>query len=151
MNLTNIKKLDKHTEMTAQKNRERTTIKVTEALKRLKKAKKPINIQMVAREAGISRKTLYNREDLKVLIEETKSLMNDVSKSEIKKSSSGKLNEQRIKGLREKNKELQSEKQELLEQNAGLTELVWKLQEKIADLEERLYKDTSVTLLKKKK
>jgi len=65
-------------------NREKTTVKVVEAIQKLKKKKANITITSVAKEAGVTRQTLYNRPDLKLKIDEANSLMND--KKKLKKS-----------------------------------------------------------------
>ncbi|MEK4503965.1 DUF6262 family protein [Bacillus sp. FSL R12-0069] len=138
-------------DLATEKNRERTTTKVIEALERLKKSKKSISIQKVANEAGISRKTIYNRPDLKAMIEEIKSLMKDTKNAKEKSVSPRPLQEERITKLREKVKALQQDKQKLLEQNAELTETVLELKRKLADLEERLYQDRKIAPVNRKK
>ncbi|MGM2821195.1 DUF6262 family protein [Bacillus cereus group sp. Bce001] len=137
-------------DLAAEKNRQRTTTKVIEALERLKKSG-GISIQKVAKEAGISRKTLYNRPDLKAMIEEVKSLMKDTKNNEKKRGNAQSLQEERIVKLREKVKVLQQDKQKLLEQNAGLTEMVFELKRKVVDLQDSLYQERRITSVERKK
>ena len=137
-------------ELGAQTKRDNTTRKVVEALNSLKKAKKTINKSTVAREAKIERKTLYNRPDLVAMIDEAKSLMEDSKTPQKKEQGSGNLQQARFLKLREKVKELQIEKQKLLDQNVELTESVLDLQRKVADLEERLYKNKTINLVNRK-
>ncbi|KXI64416.1 TetR/AcrR family transcriptional regulator [Bacillus cereus group sp. BfR-BA-01119] len=131
-------------DLAAEKNRQRTTTKVIEALERLKKSG-GISIQKVAKEAGISRKTLYNRPDLKAMIEEVKSLMKDTKNNKEKRGNVHSLQEERIIKLRDKVKTLQQEKQKLLEQNAGLTETVFELKQEVLELQECLYQEKRIT------
>lgn len=130
----------------AEMNREKTTVKVVEAIQRLKKKKMKISVSSVAKEAKITRQTLYNRPDLKVKIDEVNSLMNDKKKS---KAVDGKhsVQEQRIKRLQEQLSQSKDENLKLLDQNIILTEENIKLQRKIAELEERLYKDNVIKLV----
>ncbi|MFR9694397.1 DUF6262 family protein [Bacillus mobilis] len=137
-------------DLAAEKNRQRTTTKVIEALERLKKSG-GISIQKVAKEAGISRKTLYNRPDLKAMIEEVKSLMKDTKNNKKKRGNVQSLQEERIVKLREKVKVLQQDKQKLLEQNAGLTEMVFELKRKVVDLQDSLYQERRITSVDRKK
>ena len=50
----------------AEINREKTTVKVVEAIQKLKRKKMKITISSVANEANVTRQTLYNRPDLKL-------------------------------------------------------------------------------------
>ncbi|HDR3523467.1 MULTISPECIES: TetR/AcrR family transcriptional regulator [Bacillus] len=136
-------------DLAAEKNRQRTTTKVIEALERLKKSG-GISIQKVAKEAGISRKTLYNRPDLKAMIEEVKSLMKDTKNNKEKRGNVHSLQEERIIKLRDKVKTLQQEKQKLLEQNAGLTETVFELKQEVLELQECLYQEKRITSVERK-
>ncbi|MDA2194714.1 DUF6262 family protein [Bacillus cereus group sp. BceL221] len=136
-------------DLAAEKNRQRTTTKVIEALERLKKSG-GISIQKVAKEAGISRKTLYNRPDLKAMIEEVKSLMKDTKNNKEKRGNVRSLQEERIIKLRDKVKTLQQEKQKLLEQNAGLTETVFELKQEVLELQECLYQEKRITAVERK-
>lgn len=131
----------------AEINREKTTIKVVEAIQKLKRKKMKINISSVANEAKVTRQTLYNRPDLKLKIDEANSLMND--KKEPKEvNNKNSVQEKRIKRLQEALKQSNDEKLKLLDQNVFLTEEIINLQRKIADLEEKLYKDNVIELVK---
>lgn len=128
-------------------NREKTTVKVVEAIQKLKRKKMKITISSVANEANVTRQTLYNRPDLKLKIDEVNSLMND--KKEPKEvNNKNSVQEKRIKQLQEALKQSNDEKLKLLDQNVFLTEEIINLQRKIADLEEKLYKDNVIELVK---
>ncbi|MEB6551516.1 DUF6262 family protein, partial [Heyndrickxia sporothermodurans] len=143
LNMTNEKKLT-----LAEQNRLRTTEKVIEALETLKKGKDPITIKSVSEKANISRKTIYNRPDLKAMIEETQSLQSDLNSPKKEDSKpKGSSQAERIKRLREKNKELVEDKKKILEQNVILTKKVTELQNRMSDLEERLYSQANLKLV----
>lgn len=132
----------------AELNKERTTAKVKEALNRMKKGKVPINIKSVSETAKISRKTIYNRLDLKALIEEYQSLQADFNNPKgLESKPKGSSQAERIKSIREKNKELIEEKKKLLEQNLLLTKEITNLQNRLFDLEERLYVQGNLKVL----
>ena len=59
----------------AEINREKTTVKVVEAIQKLKRKKMKITISSVANEANVTRQTLYNRPDLKLKL--TKRIPNE--------------------------------------------------------------------------
>lgn len=130
----------------AQINREKTTVKVVEAIRRLKRKKMKITISSVAKEAGVTRQTLYNRPDLKIKIDEVNSLMNDKEKSKTVDDKHS-VQEQRIKRLQEKLVQSKDENLNLLDQNVILTEENIKLQRKIVELEEKFYKDNIIKLV----
>ncbi|MCI1590279.1 MULTISPECIES: DUF6262 family protein [Bacillaceae] len=141
--MTNEKKLT-----LAEQNRLRTTEKVIEALEKLKKGKDPITIKSVSEKANISRKTIYNRPDLKAMIEETQSLQSDLNSSKREeRKPKGSSQAEQIKRLREKNKELVEDKKMILEQNAILTKKVTDLQNRIADLEDKLYSQANLKVV----
>lgn len=132
----------------AEINREKTTVKVVEAIQKLKRRKMKITISSVANEANVTRQTLYNRPDLKLKIDEVNSLMNDKKKpKEVDNKNS--VQEKRIKRLQEELKQSNDEKLKLLDQNVFLTEEIINLQRKIADLEEKIYKDNVIELVKR--
>lgn len=134
----------------AELNRLRTTKKVKEALEKLKKEKSPINIQRVSDKAQISRKTIYNRPDLKSLIEEWQSVQTDLKGRESSKSEiQGSSRFIQLERLREKNKALIEEKRRILEQNMHLTKENIRLLNKLADMEKELYSNSSLKVLKK--
>lgn len=121
----------------AEINRAKTTVKVEEALTYLKKCKLPINIKNVSEQAGISRKTLYNRLDLKLMVEEAISLHSDLNTpTTIERKSKGSVQAERIEKLREKNKQLIEDKKLILEQNMILTKENNTLKRRLHDLEE---------------
>lgn len=127
-------------------NREKTTVKVIEAIQKLKRKKIKITISSVAKEAGVTRQTLYNRPDLKIKIDEANSLLNDqkkAGKAEDKRS----VQEKRIKRLQEELAQSKDENIKLLDQNVLLTEENIKLKRKIAELEEKLYKDNVIKIV----
>ncbi|MEB6551460.1 DUF6262 family protein [Heyndrickxia sporothermodurans] len=141
--MTNEKKLT-----LAEQNRLRTTEKVIEALETLKKGKDPITIKSVSEKANISRKTIYNRPDLKAMIEETQSLQSDLNSSKREeRKPKGSSQAEQIKRLREKNKELVEDKKMILEQNVILTKKVTDLQNRIADLEDKLYSQANLKVV----
>lgn len=132
----------------AQINREKTTVKVVEAIRRLKRKKMKITISSVAKEAGVTRQTLYNRPDLKIKIDEVNSLMNDKKKTK-KIDDKQSIQEKRIKRLQKELAESKDENLKLLDQNVTLTEENIKLKRKIAELEEKLYKDSVIKLVQR--
>lgn len=131
----------------AEQNRMRTTEKVVKALEKMKKSKSPITIKSVSERANISRKTIYNRPDLKAMIEEMQSLQSDLKGSKKEESFS---QAERIKRLREKNKELIEDKRMILEQNMILTKEITKLQNRLSDLEEKLYAQANLKVVNMK-
>lgn len=135
----------------AELNREKTAQKVLETLGRLKKRKKTITLSVLAKEAGISRQTLYNRSDLKAKLDEVNSLIQDSLKPKQVQRTTNKENiqERRIQRLQEELAQTKDENVKLLDQNVLLTEANLKLQKQVADLEERLYNDTVTKLAKR--
>ncbi|WBL15105.1 DUF6262 family protein [Sutcliffiella sp. NC1] len=142
-------------EKAATLKRDATTQKITEALNKLKKSKKKLTISAVAREANVSNKTIYNRLDLKAMIDEAINLIADKKKAKDEKPSltKGSMTQTvRIDKMRTQIKDLKQEKMELLEQNAQLTDMVLKLKREITEIEEKLYSQATlkVTNLKEK-
>ncbi|QPQ32303.1 DUF6262 family protein [Lysinibacillus sp. JNUCC 51] len=137
-------------------NRAKSTMKVEEALKVLKKADKPISLASVAKEAEISRKTLYNRPDLKAMVEEAISLQSDlkapVSPPTRSKRQNGTLQAERIEKLRAENKQLKEDKKSLLTENANLTTENLNFKRRIYDLEQYIQQiqSSKITQLKDK-
>lgn len=135
----------------AELNRERTTLKVKEALAKLRKSNLNINIKSVSEKAGISRKTIYNRLDLKLMIEEATMVQNDIKKSKsngaIEKQSNASIQKQRIEKLRENNRQLIEDKKAILEQNMILTKENSTLKRRIYDLEELLQKNKGFNVI----
>ncbi|CAM5197632.1 hypothetical protein UACE39S_01292 [Ureibacillus acetophenoni] len=140
----------------AEFNRAKSTMKVEEALKALKKAGKPISLARVAKEANISRKTLYNRPDLKAMVEEAISLQSDLKVPEMpakrSKRQNGTLQAERIEKLRAENKQLKEDKKSLLTENAKLTTENQNFKRRIYDLERYIeqIQGSKITQLKNK-
>lgn len=132
----------------AELNRLRTTEKVKEALDKMKKKKVPITIKSVSETANISRKTIYNRPDIKSLIEEYQSLQSDLNNLDRPESRpKGSNQAEQIKRLREKNKELIEDKKKILEQNMLLTKEITNLQNRLFDLEGKLYSQSNIKIV----
>lgn len=140
----------------AEFNRAKSTMKVEEALKALKKVGKPISLASVAKEANISRKTLYNRPDLKAMVEEAISLQSDLKDLEMpakrSKRQNGTLQAERIEKLRAENKQLKEDKKSLLTENAKLTTENQNFKRRIYDLERYIeqIQGSKITQLKNK-
>lgn len=140
----------------AEFNRAKSTMKVEEALKALKKVGKPISLASVAKEANISRKTLYNRPDLKAMVEEAISLQSDLKVPEMpakrSKRQNGTLQAERIEKLRAENKQLKEDKKSLLTENAKLTTENQNFKRRIYDLERYIeqIQGSKITQLKNK-
>lgn len=136
----------------AEYNRAKSTMKVEEALKKLKKSRKPITVASVAATAGIARKTLYNRPDLKELVEIAISLQEDQkAPAEVpkrKKRKNGSLQAERIEKLRAENKQLKEEKKKTLDQNVSLTIENQNLKRRIYDLEQYIQQIQSSKITK---
>lgn len=138
----------------AKKNRLKTTEKVKEALKILKKRNIPITVSSVSKTANISRKTIStNRPDLKAMIDEASSLQSDLETAQgrPKPKSKGTNQSKRLTRLREKNKELLEDKKRVLEQNMILTKENTRLKERLSDLEEKLYSQSEFKVVKMKR
>lgn len=132
----------------AESNRAKTTIKVEDALLYLKKRKLPINIKSVSEQAGITRKTIYNRPDLKLMIEEAISLEKDLNTSKsFERRPKGSVQAERIEKLREKNKQLIEDKKAILEQNMNLVKENNTLKRRLHDLEERLHQQRNLSVM----
>ena len=129
----------------AESNRAKTTQKVEAALTYLKKNKLPITVKSVSEQAGITRKTIYNRLDLKLMIEEAISLQSD--SNTIKRRPKGSVQAERIEKLREKNKQLIDDKKAILEQNMILTKENNTLKRRLYDLEELLQQQRNLKVI----
>lgn len=141
----------------AEFNRAKSTMKVEEALKALKKVGKPISLASVAKEANISRKTLYNRPDLKAMVEEAISLQSDLKGPEMppakrSRRQNGALQAERIEKLRAENKQLKEDKKSLLTENVKLTTENQNFKRRIYDLERYIeqIQGSKITQLKNK-
>ncbi|MGG0359740.1 DUF6262 family protein [Bacillus tropicus] len=104
-----------------EKRKQKTKVKVEEAIKRLTKVSKAINFNSVAEEAGISKATLYNHPELK---ERIKFLRNQQEKafvdSRIKRDESNQ--NAIIASLKRKIEKLEKSKKDLEEENKRLRE-----------------------------
>lgn len=107
-----------------QRNKE-TIDKVNKAIDKLKRTKKQINFEIVAKEAEVSRATLYNNAELKERILSLRA----VSKSSplddvvVVKKDKVQLQEEKIIALRERVKQLKEDKKKLIFQLVGMEEL----------------------------
>ncbi len=106
------------------KNKE-TIDKVNKAIDKLKRKGKPINFESVGKEAGVSRATLYNNDQLKERILSLRA----ISKSgnvenivEIKKDKMH-LKDEKIASLRERVKKLEEDKKKLILQLVDYEEI----------------------------
>ncbi len=126
----------------AEFNRNRTTEKVILALTSLKKSKKEITIDLVSKTARISRKTLYNREDLMAIVKETQSLQQDKLNPQLKPKKST-IQEERLLALRKENLKINDEMKMLMEQNIHLTRKVMELERRL----ERIFEQQKPKIL----
>jgi len=141
-------------EKAAALKRDATTQKVTEALNKLKKSKKKLTISAVAREANVTNKTIYNRTDLKAMIDEAINLRTDKEKAKDEKpvpTKASTTQTARIEKMRTQIRDLKQEKMEILEQNAQLTDIVLKLKREMAELEDKLYTQSEFKVVEMKK
>lgn len=107
-----------------QRNKE-TIDKVNKAIDKLKRTKKPINFETVAKEAEVSRATLYNNAQLKerilsLRVLSTSSPLNDVVAV---KKDKVQLQVEKITALRERVKQLEEDKRKLIVQLVEMEEL----------------------------
>jgi thiamine pyrophosphate-dependent acetolactate synthase large subunit-like protein len=117
-----------------EKRKQETKFKVEEAIKRLTRTSKAINFNSVAKEAGVSKATLYNHSELK---ERINFLRNQQEKafvdSKIKRDENNQNAviaslKRRIEKLEKKNKELEKENKQLRDkENEKLTEYFKKI------------------------
>lgn len=117
-----------------EKRKQETKFKVEEAIKRLTRTSKAINFNSVAKEAGVSKATLYNHSELK---ERINFLRNQQEKafvdSRIKRDENNQNAviaslKRRIEKLEKKNKELEKENKQLRDkENEKLTEYFKKI------------------------
>lgn len=108
----------------AAKNQE-SLEKVNKAIDKLKKKGSKITFDAVAKEAGVSRATIYNNEILKERVNSLKATSNIVQNaSEIPQiKSKAQLQDDKIKALRERIKELETDKHNLIEQLVDYEEI----------------------------
>ncbi|MFJ6414540.1 DUF6262 family protein [Terribacillus saccharophilus] len=104
-----------------EKRKQETKDKVEEAIKRLTKSARAINFNSVAKEAGVSKATLYNHPELKERIDFLRNQQqNAFLDSRIKRNESNQNAviaslKRKIEKLEKKNKELEKENKQLHE------------------------------------
>ena len=99
-----------------------TIDKVNKAIDKLKRKRKPINLETVCKEAGVSRATLYNNPQLKERILSLRAIskaspLDDVVAVKLQ------LKDDKFSALREQIKKLEDEKKKLIEQLVDYEEL----------------------------
>lgn len=111
------------------KRKQATKSKVEEAIKHLTKNSKAINFNSVAKEAGVSKATLYNHTELKERIDflrkqqEKVFIDNRIKRDEKNQKAVIASLKRRIEKLQARNKELEDENQQLRKlENTKLTE-----------------------------
>lgn len=125
-----------------------TVDRVRGAITSIKKGRKKLTISAIAERAGIARKTIYNRPDLKLLCDQAIELQkqeeltegdNKKSKSEREKPLTGyKLLEQRYRKLKDILEKEQEKNMKLLHNNKVLVLEKEQLESKILMLEKRI-------------
>ncbi|ESU33267.1 hypothetical protein G3A_07035 [Bacillus sp. 17376] len=94
-----------------------TALKVDEAIKRLIKSKDSINFNSVAKEAGLSKATLYNNQELRHRIESLRlQQISTPSEKQMKRNMDDNNKDALIESLKRKVKKLENENKELREQ-----------------------------------
>lgn len=94
-----------------------TAMKVDEAIKRLIKSNESINFNSVAKEAGLSKATLYNNQELRRRIESLRlQQISAPSKKQVKRNMDDNNKDALIESLKRKVKKLEDENKELREQ-----------------------------------
>ncbi|MBT2639438.1 DUF6262 family protein [Bacillus sp. ISL-39] len=94
-----------------------TAMKVDEAIKRLIKSNENINFNSVAKEAGLSKATLYNNQELRRRIESLRlQQISAPSKKQVKRNMDDNNKDALIESLKRKVKKLEDENKELREQ-----------------------------------
>lgn len=94
-----------------------TALKVDEAIKRLIKSKESINFNSVAKEAGLSKATLYNNQELRRRIESLRlQQISAPSEKQVKRNMDDNNKDALIESLKRKVKKLEDENKELREQ-----------------------------------
>ena len=94
-----------------------TQEKVDKAIQRLIKAQKAINFNSVASESGVSKKTLYDNEDIRERIETLRHQQSQVpTPSQVKREMDDNNKDAIIASLKRKIKRLEEENKELKEQ-----------------------------------
>lgn len=106
------------------KNKE-TLDKVNKAIDKLKRKGKPINFETVSKEAGVSRATLYNNDQLKERILSLRAIAKSSPLDDIVavKKDKIQLQDEKIVTLREQVKKLEQDKKKLVAQLMDYEEL----------------------------
>lgn len=102
-----------------------TISKVNTAIDKLKKKGKGINFESVSKEAGVSRATLYNNDQLKERILSLRVMAKSSSTDDVVEVEKDKmkLKEERIVALRDRIKQLEEDKRKLIIQLVNYEEL----------------------------
>lgn len=139
--MANKKKNTEGLKRYAKKRNQKTIEKVNNAIDRLKKSRtKDINFVTVAKEADVSKATLYNNDCLKERIMSLRETSKGVSKEEVPKDELEKKNK-KIKELYKEIKKLKQDKENLIIQLVEMEELKdehKRLKEEIKRLKEQL-------------
>lgn len=99
------------------KRKAMTQEKIDKAIQRLIKAQKPINFNSVANESGVTKKTLYDNEDIRERIETLRHQQSQVpTPSQVKREMNDNNKDAIIASLKRKIKRLEEENKELKEQ-----------------------------------
>lgn len=102
-----------------------TISKVNAAIDKLKKKGKGINFESVSKEAGVSRATLYNNDQLKERILSLRAMAKSSSTDDVVEVEKDKmkLKDERIVALRDRIKQLEEDKRKLIIQLVNYEEL----------------------------
>ena len=102
-----------------------TISKVNVAIDKLKKKGKGINFESVSKEAGVSRATLYNNDQLKERILSLRVMAKSSSTDDVVEVEKDKMNlkDERIVALRDRIKQLEEDKRKLIIQLVNYEEL----------------------------
>lgn len=105
--------------------REETITKANDAIDRLKRQKKPVNFETVAKEAGLARSTLYKNARIK---ERITSLRDGpvgaiIEREPVTDKEVLQMQKEKIVSLREKIKQLETDKDKLIHQLVEMEEL----------------------------
>lgn len=126
----------------AEQRNQETIEKVNKAIDKLKRTKKQINFETVAKEAEVSRATLYNNAELKerILSLRVVSKLSPLDDVVAVKKDKVQLQEEKIIALRERIKQLEEDKKKLIIQLVNMEEL--KVENK--RLREQINKNSSI-------
>jgi hypothetical protein len=100
-----------------QRRKDKTALKVDDAIKRLLKSNESINFNSVSKEARIAKATLYNNEDFRSRIEKLRNQQSQVpTPKQVKREMNESNKDALIASLKRKNKKLEDENKQLREQ-----------------------------------